>query len=349
MVGQATRAWLEAKVLRAVDETTSCRSFTFDLDRHDLNSALPGQHVILLIEHAGLQHQRCYSLSNVAALGEPPQITIKRQGDGIVSNWCNDHLQCGMTVKLSLPAGEFTLSGGAGPVVLIAAGSGITPIFAMLRYILFKTGRDVTLAYVNRHPEHAIFAAELAQLEKRFEQRFTMQCWYTLGKQPVPPDFIDQTLRTQRGGDVYVCGPEKFMQRCETAAITSGVPAERVRSESFVANAPDTNSSAKLLDTRVRLMDGSYATQKLREGATLLQALKDTGQPNVGVCGGQVSCGSCRIAIDPKWRSLIPPADRREQRLLNVLSNAADGHRLACRVSLDPGIEGIEFTPAPVA
>ena len=95
-------------------------------------------------------------------------MTVKRVAGGVVSNWIADSLAEGDTLESTRPAGHFCLGPAAGGLVAYAGGSGITPVFSLLKTALETTSRRVRLLYANRDRESAIFAAELDALAKRY-------------------------------------------------------------------------------------------------------------------------------------------------------------------------------------
>jgi ferredoxin len=82
-------------------------------------------------------------------------------------------------------------------------------------------------------------------------------------------------------------------------------------------------------------------------GETLLKALQRIGAPIISVCGGQASCGACRVEIEAGSLAGLPPANKTEAMLLEFLDNPAPGHRLACQLALTPALHGLRLTLAP--
>ena len=84
-----------------------------------------------------------------------------------------------------------------------------------------------------------------------------------------------------------------------------------------------------------------------REGESLLKALQRANTPIISVCGGQASCGACRVEIDPDWFARLPAASRTEQALLEFLDDPAPTHRLACQVAATTDLAGLRLALAP--
>lgn len=83
------------------------------------------------------------------------------------------------------------------------------------------------------------------------------------------------------------------------------------------------------------------------DGDTLLRALQRAGAPVLSICGGQASCGACRVEIEADWTSRLPPPAKVEAALLDFLEDPAPGHRLACQLVLTPALQGLRLALAP--
>src|SRR3954468_19357302 len=125
-----------------------------------------------------------------------------------------DHLAAGDTVEVAPPAGFFQLA-GHGPIVAFGAGSGITPIFSLLKTALARTSRPVHLLYANRDSESVIFRQELDALTEAHGERL-----HVVHHFDVDDGFVDaNTVRALTGSlteaEHYICGPTPFMDIVE--------------------------------------------------------------------------------------------------------------------------------------
>jgi ferredoxin-NADP reductase len=156
---------IKARVLAVQVETSDTTTFVLRPNRH-WPGFQPGQHVGVEVEIAGVRHQRRYSLSAAPGRDRVIAITVKRQASGKVSNWLHDHLRPGHALTLDAPAGDFTLPNPLpARLLMLSAGSGITPLMAMLRAVVGDAARlDLAFVHVARRPAEAIFASELAHL-----------------------------------------------------------------------------------------------------------------------------------------------------------------------------------------
>src|SRR5918998_1800833 len=142
-------------IRRVVAETAEAASFVLDIPA-ELAGAFAyeaGQFLTFRVEVEGEPHLRCYSMSSSPAVDDELQVTVKRVPGGAVSNRMIDALRPGAVVEVTRPAGAFCLAPGDGDVVAFSAGSGITPIFSLLKTALAVTDRRGRPLYP--HPARA--------------------------------------------------------------------------------------------------------------------------------------------------------------------------------------------------
>ncbi len=336
--------WQRALVKRIVEETPGCR--TFELELEDVK-VQPGQYAAVAVTINGVRHMRCYSFSHVTAFGEPPSLTVKRHEAGVVSAWFNDECKLGDAIEVGKPTGTFVVRPGTSPLLFLAAGSGITPIYAMLRSALLETDRRVTLLYANRAVSEIIFANQLDRLRREFPLRFTLRRVATAESRAAFEAVLSRTIAEMPTADIYLCGPAGFMRTCEREAALAGIGPGRILSESFVSD-----ETVPLDGEHIPVIVERRGTEAVavwsRVGQTLLHALVQSGAAHVGICGGQASCGTCRVSIGAPWHDTLAPASRSERRLLDVLPDNAATHRLACQVRLTAAHSNLVLTPAPL-
>jgi ring-1,2-phenylacetyl-CoA epoxidase subunit PaaE len=122
----------------------------------------PGQYLTLVLRINGRRYLRPYSFSSAPGIDETLSITVKRMLGGIVSNHILDQLKPGDLIEVLEPMGDFLLPENedlfAGHLVFWGCGSGITPLFSMIKYALFHFDKvEITLIYGNRCKETTIF------------------------------------------------------------------------------------------------------------------------------------------------------------------------------------------------
>jgi 3-ketosteroid 9alpha-monooxygenase subunit B len=123
-----------------------------------------GQFLTVRLKIDGAEHRRCYSMSSSPAVGEDLRITVKRDRDGVVSNWLNDTAVAGTRLDAAPPEGRFVLGDTDRELVAFAGGSGITPVFSLIHSALAGTPRRARLFYANRDRASVIFDEALTKL-----------------------------------------------------------------------------------------------------------------------------------------------------------------------------------------
>lgn len=209
---------------------------------------LPGQYLAVTVEIDGVAHTRCYSLS-----GEPNrstiEITVKRKADGKVSPYINEQIQAGDVLTISAAGGDFVLPAETPEsVLLIAGGSGITPMMSMLRTLL-GNGHDgeITLLYYNHRPADTIFAAELAQLADS-HKNFTLLRAYADSDMGELKGLFTSDHLTAIGLELavtpaFLCGPQPLMDLIEAYYAEQGW-SEQLHLERFALPGMDAVSPA---------------------------------------------------------------------------------------------------------
>lgn len=265
---------VKGRILSIHLETETARTFTIETNRKISFKA--GQYIPVTVEVNGRRLTRYYSISSAPSEGLL-QITIKRQKDGLVSNFMHDHLSLGSVIELGEAKGEFVLTENLPEkLLLIAGGSGITPIYSILK-TLSKMGYtgEATLLYFSRSKEDVIFHEAIQNLEKNnsfLKTHFILTDIESNGFQfgflsekmlkTLVPDF---ELRT-----TYLCGPKSLQD-----SVKDLLPKDKIISENFQ---PFLKSSAKrhLKDVSVTLTK-SHRTILVKGEKNLLEELEDNG------------------------------------------------------------------------
>jgi 3-ketosteroid 9alpha-monooxygenase subunit B len=225
------------RIRSVIDETPDARSLAFDLPAA-LGSEFhyrPGQFLTLRIPHGDGHLPRCYSLASCPSADEPLRVTIKRVQGGRASNWVCDTLQAGDEIEIMPPAGVFTPKSLAGDFLLLAGGSGITPVFSILRSALAEGEGRICLIYANRDPQSIIFREELRSLASAYPHRLQVIHWLDQ-VQGVPSVAQLAALATPwRQADCFICGPALFMDAAVEALRAIDIPPARIHVERFVS------------------------------------------------------------------------------------------------------------------
>jgi len=296
-------------ILRLVSvtrQTHDARTLRFTVSEGGKLNARPGQFLTFSFLFDGKKVGRSYSICSSPARSGYLEITAKRVSEGCVSVFLNERAPLGMTVEATGPYGQFFFDESRHrEIVLIAGGSGVTPMMAMLRYMDdLCLDTDVTLLYCVRTRDDIIFRSELEDLQSRL-RNFR---YHVLLSQPpmdwtgwrgrVNRKFIDMTVEMPVARDFFICGPTFFMETVRALLAEMGVKPERIRQESFgkpniLSSPPELRgTSAGLMVEFVR--SGKACT--LREGQTLLQAAEEHGIAMPSSCR-QGQCGTCRTRL----------------------------------------------------
>jgi ferredoxin-NADP reductase len=243
MAGTAVRGrltWQTAKVGSVVDETPQVR--TISLQAGDWAGHRAGQHVdVRLTAEDGYQAERAYSIAS--APGEPLSITVERLEDGEVSPYLTEELRAGDEIEVRGPIGGYFVwdAANGGPLLLLAGGSGIVPLRAMLRHReRLGSTVPVRLLYSSRSWADVIYRDEL---ERRWDGVAVI---HTLTRQQ-PPGWtgyarrVDQQMIAEVAWPVaatplaYACGPTSFVETVASALVAFGYQTRRIRTERFGA------------------------------------------------------------------------------------------------------------------
>ncbi len=219
-----------ARVVRVVEEAAGVRSVWLKPNAC-FGAFEPGQHVLLELEIDGARHARCFSVSSAPRSDGSLRLTVKRKDNGPVSTAVHA-LRPGTIVRLGKPAGVFAPRSATGKLLLLGAGSGITPTMSIL-HALANAGstRDVTLLQCERSVSDALFATELAGLSRRLPN-LRMHLHATAQRGRLDAAGIARLVPDWADREVLLCGPDGFMHVVETMYADAGLGA-LIQSESF--------------------------------------------------------------------------------------------------------------------
>lgn len=247
-------AWPGFRPLRIARIARESRSVTsFELEPGDglpLAAALPGQFVVLRLrpDPAGPPLLRSYSLSGARST-ERYRVSVKREPRGTASPYLHDLGRVGGVLEVSAPRGAFTLRPGEGPVVLLGAGVGATPLMAMLHALSEEPGRNVWWLYGARDGDDHPFREEsrdvLRALGGRGHVRYSRpRAEDRLGIDYHAPGRMTAAALEEAGvprdADFYLCGPPAFLRDLTAGLARWGVAHERVHTEVFGPGEPRT-------------------------------------------------------------------------------------------------------------
>jgi len=275
---------VRARVLRLVQETPDTRSFV--LQTNTLwRGAQAGQYVGVQAEVNGRRVQRCYSLSSEPGVREL-EITVKRQPGGLLSEHLHSEVQVGSVLTLTQAMGDFTLPAlFPDRLLLLSAGSGITPVMSMLR-ALHASGYTGDLLFVHacRTPQDLIFARHLHVFAAEWPN-LRLHLHFTQQRGRLGLDELTALVPDLASRPTWVCGPDPWMDALHQHWLQAGYSAP-LHSERF-GTPPVLNDSADI-PAQV-LLERSGKCFETQGGASLLEQAERAGlQPahgcRMGIC-----------------------------------------------------------------
>ncbi|WP_343602331.1 ferredoxin--NADP reductase [Mycobacterium sp.] len=298
---------LELEVADVISETDEARSLVFrvpggaDIPADRLRYA-PGQFLTLRIpsDRTG-SVARCYSLCSSPFTDDALTVTVKR--DGYASNWLCEHAHPGMRIHVLAPSGTFVPETLDDDFLLMAAGSGITPIMSICKSALSQGAGQVALIYANRDERSVIFGDALRELAAKYPDRLTVVHWLESLQGLPSAAALAQLAAPNTGRPVFICGPGPFMAAAREALDTLKVPASQVHIEVFTSLASDPFAAVTIDDTgqeppatAVVRLDGQTHTVPWPRSAKLLDVLLDAGLDAPFSCR-EGHCGACACTL----------------------------------------------------
>jgi ferredoxin-NADP reductase len=246
MAGTALRGrltWLDAKVAAVTEETEQTRTLALAVPGWAGHQA--GQHLdVRLTAEDGYQAERSYSIAS--APGEPLAITVERLEDGEVSPYLTEEIRAGDEIEVRGPIGGYFVWDSAGPeaatpLMLLAGGSGVVPLRAILRHRA-RAGSTVPvrLLYSARSWAEVIYRDELTEPEPGVTVTYTLTRqqptgWTGYARRADQALIREVAWPAAQGALAFVCGPTSFVEAVAAALVAIGYPPQRVRTERFGA------------------------------------------------------------------------------------------------------------------
>lgn len=250
----------------------------------------PGQYISLIFRINGRRYVRPYSFSSAPGVDPYLEVTIKRIPGGIVSNHIHDKVTEGDIIEVIEPKGDFVFDKNTVQpnqhIMLWGAGSGITPLISIIKYILrHNTGNKVTLAYGNRNFENAIFLEKLNQLAGAYPDAFKVWHFHTRAVIDETSTYliqgridVDKAVQLlQDAGPAgqtmhYLCGPPGLKASVKAALLQTGVPMQQVHTEDFeVVKNPEDFKDIVTQTVTISLNNAQHEVEVIK-GKSILEA-----------------------------------------------------------------------------
>ncbi len=285
----------------------------------------PGQFLTLKLPIKNKIENRAYSLSSSPWIDKFLRITVKKVENGLVSNFICNELKEGQKIEIEKPMGNFFVSPSQRnekQYVMLAGGSGITPIYSIIQSVLKKeTKSKITLIYANRSEASIIFKKEINALAEDFPEKIKVHHLVDVKSSSdealnyhnkrFDESLLDSIMEidelTYDRSDFLLCGPEGFMDAVLAVLNNKNVAPERIKKEAFsvdlsklivTSGVTDVTSTVKVNGV------GGNDTIQVGKGKTILQAALDQDVAIPYSCRSGM-CSSCKAICKSGTVSMI--------------------------------------------
>ena len=287
-------------------ETINTVSIVFDIPdplKGDF-SYEAGQYLTLKHTINGEEVRRSYSISSYSSVDQQLQVSCKMIDGGKMSTFLFKELGVGNTLEVMPPAGNFTCDELSRPLILFAAGSGITPIFSILKKALSEGMETIHLYYGNRSDEEIIFKEDLSRLREKYSDRLLVQHFLSSNGERLDSErtqsIIESLKENKYMTNFYICGPEGMIAAVKSGLENSGVQPSQINIEYFAS--PETEKPMKeevvsgdVSDVRVVIDDEEHSIT-LEPGESILDAANRVGIDPPFSCQSGV-CTTCKAKV----------------------------------------------------
>jgi len=241
------------KVDQIIPQGTDAVELVFLDEQNRIQNFWPGQFITLLLNIEGKSIRRSYSICSVPEDLPRIAVCVKKVEGGLASHFLNNQLHEGDRLEVLEPYGNFSLnykSAGLSDLVLVGAGSGITPLLSMLKSALAHAQNRVCLIYGSRTYKDILFNDEIDSLRAHYPDRFRVA--HFLSREPydgcrtgrIATENIMQTIGSWsdlniQEANFYLCGPKGMMDEVEVGLKAHQIDSNRVHRESFVLTVSD--------------------------------------------------------------------------------------------------------------
>jgi len=320
---------LKLRVLDVVQETGDAHSIVFDTPEGFTYK--PGQFLTLRLPHSDGPVARCYSVSSAPGVDDHLKVTVKRVEGGRGSNWVCDNVVVGSEIDALAPSGTFTPHSYDVDLLLLAGGSGITPVMSIIKATLAHGSGRMFLVYANRDEKSVIFHTELRELVREHPERLVVLHWLESVQGLPSSEPLSVLIEPWVRGETFICGPAPFMDCAADVVKKLGVSRDRIHIERYTSLQGDPWAEVevaapvdgeKLAELHVEL-DGETHQLEWPESTKLLDLLLDKGLDAPYSCR-EGACSACGVM-------LVEGEVRMDNNSVLEQEDLDEGWRLACQ------------------
>lgn len=300
-------------ITKIIDSTENTKCFYFSVDG-EFNYQ-PGQYITLVLTINGREVRRPYSLSSVPKIDQEPFFTVKLIENGEATRYLHHKVIVGQKLNFIPSNGRFVLPTQLPKqLVFLAAGSGISPIFALIKQALYYTTTEVILLYSNSSMAQTIFYNELESLRNEFPNRFKITYYFSNAKNLAQArlsrlnleEFIGLMIAEPKQTLYFTCAPFVYMEMVQITLLTMGIEASNLIKETFFLPEEDDDDEGSLVaekealtytDSQVTLITANQNyTFEVKAHQTILQAALQNNVPLNYSCGRGM-CSTCICSV----------------------------------------------------
>ena len=298
-------------------ETHDVKSFFFTSADASHFHFSPGQYITLGLEIGGETINRCYTISSSPTRPHTISITVKRQPNGIVSNWLHNHLSAGGKIAATGPHGEFTTADlKAEKTLFLSAGSGITPLMSMSRtFHELAENQDVVFIHSARSPEDIIFAKELDLIafnQPKFKAAFICEKIDDALRSPsllagrLTLEALTQLAPDFKSREILTCGPAPYMAAVREILAAATFNMVHYHEESFSFDElPNSAQAAETTEKLTSSKDGAAFSVQFTKSERTLDCAANEFVLDVALTSGlrlpfacsKGVCGTCKSKL----------------------------------------------------
>jgi CDP-4-dehydro-6-deoxyglucose reductase len=287
-------------------------------------------------------------MANAPAADNHIELHIRRWPGGAFSDFPLRKISVGDKLRITRALGMFGLPAGKAPIVMLATSTGIAPFLAILEdFLPTSNDRSIRLFWGIKTRTEFYARDVIEEWQARYPNFHCVPVISELGNERVQ-DTAFRSITNPAITQVLACGnPAMIKDAYQRYVVRASVPVAGFLSDAFeiAKELTDTLQSEFSVDdvktARELHLQVNGRVIYAKSGISLMTALVSAGRPIMSVCGGNASCGTCIVSIDPRWSCRIQPPSRIELNLLECLQDVDANTRLACQIQLTPELDGL--------